>query len=317
MPEVKSAGYAWIQVLSGREADWDFLIEGHPAEDHDTQAYVNGISPGYWRTMGVPLLEGRDFEERDVGGRLKVAMVNRKFASHFFGDQSPIGRHIGMDTLLRAKPDIEIIGLVEDSLNEGPRQGVRRQVFFPFPQMNQPVAVAFYVRTFADSASMFVTLRRKVLELDATMPIYEMKTLEDQLDETLGTERLSATISVAFGALATLLAAVGLYGVMALTVARRTREIGLRMALGARQSALLWMVMKEAFGLLGIGLSLGIPCAYLLSRYVSSQLFGVVATDLGTAAVASITLTAAAAGAALVPALRASMIDPIQALRHE
>jgi ABC-type antimicrobial peptide transport system permease subunit len=164
---------------------------------------------------------------------------------------------------------------------------------------------------------VFAALRRKVRELDATMPIYEMKTLEDQLDETLGTERLTATLSAAFGMLATLLAAVGLYGVMALTVARRTREIGLRMALGARQGALLWMVMKEAFGLLGIGLALGIPCAFLLSRYVSSQLFGVAAADLGTAAAASITLAAVAAAAAFVPARRASTIDPIQALRHE
>jgi predicted permease len=317
LPDVKSAGYAWIQVLSGREADWDVSVEGQPAEDRDTQAYVNGLSPGYWRTMGVPLLEGRDFEDGDVGGRPKVAIVNRKFSSHFFGNRSPIGRRVGLDAGSGAKPDTEIVGVVEDSLNEGPRQGVRRQVFFPFPQMHQPVAVAFYVRTLVDSASMFATLRRKVLELDATMPIYEMKTLEDQLDETLGTERLTATLSLAFGALATLLAAVGLYGVMALAVARRTREIGLRMALGARQGALLWMVMREAFGLLGIGLALGIPCAYLLSRYVSSQLFGVVAADLGTVAVASITLAAVAAGAALVPARRASMIDPIQALRHE
>ena len=318
LPGVKSAGYAWVQVLSGREADWDVLEEGHQrAEDRETQAYVNGLSPGYWRTMGVPLLEGRDFEDGDVGGHPKVAIVNRKFASTFFGNRSPIGRRIGLDTGRGAKPDTEIVGLVEDSLYEGPRQGVRRQVFFPFPQMNQSVATAFYVRTSADSGSMFATLRRKVLELDATMPIYEMKTLEDQLDETLGSERLSATLSAAFGVLATLLAAVGLYGVMALTVARRTREIGLRMALGARQGAVLWMVMKEAFGLLGIGLALGIFCAYLLSRYVSSQLFGVVAADLGTAAVASITLAAVAGGAALVPAWRASRIDPIQALHHE
>jgi hypothetical protein len=252
-----------------------------------------------------------------VDGRPKVAIVNRKFAGRFFGNQSPIGRRIGLDTGRRAKPDTEIVGMVEDSLYEGPRQGVRRQVFFPFPQMNQSVGAAFYVRTSADSGGIFAALRRKILELDATMPIYEMKTLEDQLDETLGTERLSATLSAAFGVLATLLAAVGLYGVMALTVARRTREIGLRMALGARQGALLWMVMKEAFGLLGIGLALGIPCAFLLSRYVSSQLFGVAAADLGTAAAASITLAAVAAAAAFVPARRASTIDPIQALRHE
>jgi predicted permease len=322
LPEVRSAGYAWVSLLSGREADWDVLVEGQPAVDGDTQAYINGLSPGYWRTMGVPLLEGRDFQDGDVDGRPKVAIVNRKFASRFFGNRSPIGRRITLDVGPRSRPDleiagIEIVGLVEDSLYDGPREGVRRQVFFSFPQMNQPVGTAFYVRTSADSGRGFAALRRKVRELDATMPIYEMKTLEDQLDETLGTERLTATLSAAFGMLATLLAAVGLYGVMALTVARRTREIGLRMALGARQGALLWMVMKEAFGLLGIGLALGIPCAFLLSRYVSSQLFGVAAADLGTAAAASITLAAVAAAAAFVPARRASTIDPIQALRHE
>lgn len=322
LPEVKSAGYAWVSLLSGREADWDVLVEGQPAVDGDTQAFVNGLSSGYWRTMGVPILEGRDFQDGDVDGRPKVAIVNRKFASHFFGKRSPIGRRITLDVGPQSRPDfeiagIEIVGMVEDSLYDGPREGVRRQVFFSFPQMNQPVGTAFYVRTSADSGRVFAALRRQVRELDATMPIYEMKTLGDQLDETLGTERLTATLSAAFGVLATLLAAVGLYGVMALTVARRTREIGLRMALGARQGSLLWMVMKDAFGLLGIGLALGIPCAFLLSRYVSSQLFGVVAADLGTVAVAAVTLAVVAAGAALVPARRASMIDPIQALRHE
>jgi predicted permease len=265
----------------------------------------------------VPLLEGRDFEDGDAGGRPRVAIVNRRFARDIFGNKSPIGWRIGLDTGRGAKADIEIVGLVEDSLYEGPRQGVRRQVFFPFPQMNQPVGAAFYVRTSADSASIFATLRRNVAALDATMPIYEMKMLEDQLDETLGTERLTATLSAAFGILATLLAAVGLYGVMALTVARRTREIGLRMALGARQGALLWMVMREAFGLFGAGLALGVPCAYVLGRYVSSQLFGVMPADLGTAVAALMALAMVAAGAAFVPARRASRIDPIQALHHE
>jgi predicted permease len=317
LPEVRSAGYAWVPVLSGREADWDIVAEGRPRDDRDTQAWVNGISPGYWRTMGTPLLEGRDFEDGDVAGRPKVAIVNRTFARHFFGGRSPIGRRVTLDTGRGAQPDTEIVGLVADSLYEGPRQGVRRQIFFPFAQMNQSVGAAFYVRTSGDPAGTFAVLRRKIHELDAAMPVFEMKSLEDQLDETLGTERLSATLSAAFGALATLLAAVGLYGVMALTVARRTREIGLRMALGARQGALLWMVMREAFGILGLGLAMGIPCAYLLSRYVASQLFGVVPADPGTAVVASIALLAITAAAALVPARRASRIDPIQALHHE
>ncbi len=263
------------------------------------------------------MLGGRFCAPGAGAGRPKVAIVNRKFAHDPFGNTSPIGRRIGLDTGRGARPDTEIVGLVEDSLYEGPRQGVRRQVFFSFPQMNQSVGVAFYVRTAADPASMLATLRRKVLDGDATMPVYEMKTLAEQLDETLGTERLTAMLSTAFGFLATLLAAVGLYGVTALTVARRTGEIGLRMALGARQSALHWMVMREAFGLFGAGLALGVPAAWVLGRYVSSQLFGVVPADLGTAAVALVTLAIVAAGAAFVPARRASRIDPIQALHHE
>jgi len=314
LPGVKSAGYALVPVLSGIEWDSFMNVEGHQMKDGENMsAFMNGISPGYWQTMGVPLLEGRDFDDRDEGDHTVVAIVNRKFARHFFGDRSPIGRHIGTGREL----DIEIVGLAEDSLYEGPREGVRRQVFVPFVQMDFPNPVSFYVRTSAGSEAMFAGLRRKVQELDPAMPIYQMKTLENQLDERLSTERLVATLSAAFGALATVLAAIGLYGVTALAVARRTREIGLRMALGAPRGAVLWMVLKEALDLLGIGLAVGIPCAYLLSRYVSSQLFGVAPTDSGTAAIAAAILAAVAAGAGLLPARRASSIDPIQALRHE
>jgi ABC-type antimicrobial peptide transport system permease subunit len=183
--------------------------------------------------------------------------------------------------------------------------------------LNQPVAVAFYVRTAGDARGAFAALRRRIGELDATMPVYEMKTVEDQLNETLSTERLTATLSAASGVLATLLAALGLYGVMALTVARRTREIGLRMAVGARQSAVLWMVMKEALVLLGIGLALGIPGAYWLSRWVESQLYGVTPADVGTGGSAALILVVVAVVAGLLPACRASTIDPVQELRHE
>jgi len=318
LPGVKSAGYAWIPVLSGREADWDVVVEGHPFKDgDDRQAFVNCLSSGYWQTMGLALLDGRDFDGRDEGSRFHVAIVNRAFAERFFGDKNPIARRIGFDLGPGAIPDIEIVGVVENSLNEGVREGVRRQVFLPFAQSNFPYASAFYVRTSAGSGPVYTALRRKVQELDPALPVYEMKTLENQLDETLGTERLTATLSAAFGALATLLAAVGLYGVMALVVVRRTREIGLRMALGARQGAVLWMVLKEALGLLGLGVALGIPCAYLLSRYMSPQLFGVAPTDVWTAAVAAVILAAATAGAGVLPARRASTVDPIQALRHE
>jgi ABC-type antimicrobial peptide transport system permease subunit len=164
---------------------------------------------------------------------------------------------------------------------------------------------------------MFAKLRGIVQKHDPSVPVYDMKTLERQLDETLSTERLIASLSVAFGALATVLAALGLYGVMAFTVARRTKEIGLRMALGARQWSVLWLVLREAILLLGVGLGVGVPCAYVLSRYVSSQLFGVTPTDAWTCAAAMAILGLAAVVSGFVPARRASIIDPITALRYE
>ena len=200
---------------------------------------------------------------------------------------------------------------------EGPRQGVHRQAFVAFDQSDYPAGVTFYVRTSLDSRSMYNALRTKVRELDPAMPVYQMKTLERQLDETLSTERLIATLSAAFGILATLLAAIGLYGVMAFLVARRTKEIGLRMALGARQGRVVWMVMRETLLLAGIGLAIGIPAALLLGKYVSTQLFGVKPGDLGAAAAALLVLSIVAACAGFLPARRASEIDPIQALRYE
>ncbi len=318
IPGVQSATFSAVPLLHGSEWDSTMSVEGHRSKDgEDMQAFMNAVSPGYWKTMGIPLLAGRDFDTRDAGKKMTVAIVNRKFSSHFFADASPIGRHIGFGDGPKAKLDIEIVGVVQDSLYQGPREGVQRQVFVPFLQADFPASASFYVRTTMDSSAMSSELRRKIAALDPAMPVYEMRTLQNQLDETLTSERLIATLSAAFGALATLLAALGLYGVMAFTVARRTREIGLRMALGAQRGVVVWMVMREALTLVGIGLAIGIPAAYGLSQLIASQLYSVKPADLGAAAAALVILSLVAALAGFLPARRASAIDPIKALRYE
>ena len=319
IPGVQSAGYNVVPVLAGGEWDSSMSVEGHQAADgEDMQAFMNAVSPGYFQTMGVPLLEGRDFDERDKGGtKARSAIVNRKFATHFFGSRSAIGRHVGFGTGPKSKLDMEIIGVVEDTLYEGPREGVHRQVFLPHLEFDFPAPVTYYARASVGSSRLFSAIRQSVLELDHSMPIFDLKTLENQLDETLTTERLIAMLSLTFGVLATILAAIGLYGVMAFVVVRRTREIGLRMALGAPRGSVVWMILRDSLILLGIGLALGIPVSLGLSHFLSSQLYGVKANDLGVVLAALGILAFVAAIAGLLPARRASTIDPIKALRYE
>jgi predicted permease len=315
VPGVKSAGFAAVSLLSGDEWDSTTSVEGHKAADgEDMQAFMNAVSPGYFATMGTPLLEGRDFDRRDIKENSRVAIVNQSFARHFFGDKSPIGRHLGRGGGPDTKFDVEIVGVTGDALYEGPREGVHRQVFVP-NYGNQ--GVAFYVRSALGSSQTIPALRAEVRKLDSAMPVYSVKTLAGQLDEVLLTERLVALLSAGFGLLATLLAAIGLYGVMAFVVARRTKEMGVRMALGAQPGSVIWLVMQEVLLLLGLGLLLGVPSALALGRFVTTQLYGIKGTDPWIAALGVAVLTAVACTAGFIPARRASRIDPVVALHYE
>jgi predicted permease len=315
VPAVKSAALASVALLHADEWDSSTMVEGHQAKDgEDMQAFMNSISPGYFATMGIPIKEGRDFDRRDMKDNSKVAIVNERFARHFFGDKSAVGRHLGRGVGPGTKFDIEIVGVVGDTLYEGPREGVRRQVFIP-NWGNQ--GAAFYVRAGLGSTSAYASLRSEVKKLDASMPVYELKTLGGQLDETLLTERLVALLSAGFGLLATLLAAMGLYGVMAFVVARRTKELGVRMALGAKPASVIWLVMRDVLLLLALGLAIGIPAAFALGRFVAAQLYDIKVNDPGIAGASIVVLIVVASLAGFIPAQRASRIDPILALRYE
>ena len=314
-PGVKSAGMARVSILSGDEWDATMSVEGHKAVDgEDMQAFMNSTSPGYFETLAVRLLEGRDFRPLDAGKDATVAIVNRRFAEHFFPGQSAIGRHVGWGDRPSTKLSIEIVGVVENSLYEGPREGMRRQVFVPNWGNGGSVV---YVRASTGSSSAYGVVRGEVKGLDAAMPVFEMKTVEGQLNETLLTDRLIAVLSAGFGLLATALASIGLYGVMAFVVARRRKELGIRLALGAEPASVIWLVMREVLVLLAVGLAVGIPAAIGLGRLVSSQLYGIQPNDpwIAIATVALLALVSAAAG--FIPARRASRIDPILALRYE
>jgi predicted permease len=322
-PTTASVALATVPILSRSEWDSSVAVEGHKAADgEDMQAYMNAVSPGYFATMKIPLLAGRDFRADDARsfdpGRDPnagfVAIVNRKFAEHYFPGQDPIGKRLGWGGGPRSKLNIEIVGLVADSLYEGVREGVHRQVFVPNYGKNSAV---FYLRTQAASTGTFETVRRAVHDMDAGMPVYAMNTVAGQFDETILTDRLIAMLSAGFGGAATLLASIGLYGVMAFVVARRRKELGIRLALGAQPSAVLAIVMREVMLLLAIGLTVGIPLALTLGRYVASQLYGIKASDPAIAVWTVVLLTLVSAAAGLIPATRASRIDPILALRTE
>ncbi len=317
LPGVESHTFAVVPVLEDNEWDNWVTIEGYSAkQDERPDPHMQFCSPGFFQTLKIPVLLGRDFTDRDVAGAPKVGIVNQKFVKRYFGDANPLGRHIGMGIDPGTKTDIQIVGVVGDTKYESLRDEIPYELYVPAAQSG-PNGGTVYVRAPGDPTSMFNTLRAAVRGVDAGVPMYDMRTLDHQMEISLLTERLLATLSSVFGCLATLLAALGLYGVMAFMVARRTREIGIRMALGAGQGSVVWMVLRETLTLAGIGVAIGLVGAYAVTRLIQTQLFGVQPTDLLTMAAASLGIAAVTALAGYIPARRATAIDPMSALRWE
>jgi predicted permease len=326
LPGVEGSGIAGIRLLEGNQWSTTMSVEGaRPTGTDNNLQHANSVSPGYFKTMGIPILAGRDFTERDAitvappegTPDFRVAIVNERFAKHYFGNDSALGRRIGFGADPNTPTPIEIVGVVRDSKYTDVRDEVQRQVFFPFLESSRPNAFTVYMRTSRPAESMFNLVRQTVAGMDANMPIHSTRTIDGQVALSLSRERLVATMTATFGALATLLAVVGLYGVMSYTVARRTREIGVRVALGATSGNISWLVIREVLLIAAAGIAIALPVAWWLGRYVSSQLYGVTPGDPAAIAAAIALLLAVALVAGLIPSRRAARLNPTAALRSE
>ena len=319
MPGVSSVGLSTMPILNGYA--WQNAVEakgfqGQPKQD---QPVLNMIGPDYFAALGIPLLAGRAFTTRDVGPAAEYAVVNQAFVREYLPGGNPLGKRFRLVNSEDPSqmPDIEVIGLIPDMKYRDLRETPPAQAYFPYYQDTKFRFMNFYLRTQADPRLLMDPLRERMRQFDPNVPVVGLHTLEEQIGYSLRTERLVASLSAVFGGLATLLAAIGLYGVMAYSVTRRTREIGIRMALGATRANVVGIVMREAAVMVAAGLGAGVPLALALAELIRSQLFGLDPRDPLTVLGAALVLTAAGGFAGFLPAFRASSVNPTAALRQE
>jgi predicted permease len=280
---------------------------------------LNAVTPGFFSTLGIRMLAGRDFDAHDsrppgeAGHR--SAIVNEAFVTRYLGGRDPVGLLIGEGSGPDVKPDVVIVGVCASFNYRGLRDN-SEQAFFPMFE-GEDAGATFYIQVRGEPEQAIPSIRQIVRQADPRLPILWFRTLDNQVDRSLSTERLLAALSGSFGVLALLLSLIGLYGVMSFVVARRTREIGIRLALGATGASAIGLVLRDAVTMIAIGIAIALPCVAALGRLVQSQLFGVTATDPATVAAAALVLATGALAAAFIPAWRASNVSPTDALRLE
>lgn len=314
LPGVLAASLATDSPLSG---GWDMngiVVEGYnPREGEKMNIDATWVSADYFKSLDIPLTAGREFTDQDTIGSPKVAVINEKMAKYFFPEQNPIGKRIG----LSGTPDVTIVGIVKDAKYINLREPLRRHFYVPIMQEKNILGLTLQVRTTSDPDSITAAVRNQVREMDPHLPLYNVKTLAAEIDQSLIQERLVSWLTTSFGALATLLVVIGLYGVLSFSVVRRTREIGIRVALGAQRRDVFLMVIKHGMILVSLGAVVGVGLSIALSRFISGLLFGISPTNAITFVMAAVGLVLVAMFACYIPARRATKVDPLVALRYE
>jgi predicted permease len=319
LPGIRGTSFSIDPPLSGGLCCIGATIEGYqpPSGSELTQVGMNFLGPHYFNALETPVLLGRDFTGEDDASAPKVAIINKRMAHDTFGDTSPIGRRLSIPTWAGDKSWYSIVGVVADAKSQDLREAVKPMIYVPTEQTLVPAGVTFEVQTARPASAEAPSVLHAVAQVDARLSISGMKTLNDQMDDSLVQERLVASLAALFGILAVLLASVGLYGVMAYTVSRRTNEIGIRMALGSGRIQIAAMILREALLMVLAGLVLGLPAAMATARLLHSQLFGLGPYDPTTMLFAAGVMTGVAVLACYPPATRAMRIDPMAALRYE
>lgn len=321
LPGVESATVANARVLDGGQAGGNLTIDFDGRIVTERAAFRMRVGPGFFSTLGTEVIAGRDFDEHDVrapGSKprpYRTVIVNESFARRYFKDRSPVGHRLGLGNRPDTVTDIEIIGVVRDFSRRTLRDDAVELFFLPFWDQSSADGT-FYLRTRDSADATLGSIRAAVAQVDPALPV-SLRTVDEQIDQSLRTERMLATLSSAFGAVALLLAVVGLYGVMSFIVTQRTQEIGVRLALGATRASAVWFIVRDALIMIGAGTAIALPSAWALRRLVEAELFGVGALDGPTIALASGLLALVALGAAMLPAWRAASINPTDALRFE
>lgn len=318
LPGVRAASASAVTPLSGSLWNDIIVVDGFsPKSAMDAAADFNGVSDGYFATLGTPVLAGRDFNDDDQPGSAQVAIVNTAFARKFFGGANPLGKRFRLQRATGNTPPLEIVGLVGDAKYESLREAAPPTVYVPISQQDEPgTFMSFELRAATAPAALIPGVTSAFSEVNPHLSI-EFVTLSDQVARSLTRERLLATLSSFFGALALALSMIGLYGIMSYTVARRRNEIGIRIALGAARTRVLRLVLGDVGVIVATGLAFGIVAALAVTRLASSFLFGVTASDPVTLLASTVILAAVALAAGALPAWRAARMDPMVALREE